>query len=204
MMEGGGGSGVGNSYWSVDTLPSPSSQGWTNVAYQTHAYALDGGSAAEGTAHLQVTQVGMHGVPILVGELHLGDRENYGVQLWDDNQLNWTSWTFKARHGMESNWGIYEVTPMAVEPEISRRIPPARFCPTTTRLTTAGQLRAEHSAAKYFGTPLLADDSYSTAPGQPRYVAPAAGVLANDTIPNAGQSGIVPHAYRVDGPRTAR
>ena len=199
MMEGGGGPGVGNSYWSVDTLPDPASWGWTNVAYQSHAYALDGGTGAEGTAQWQVTQLGMRGVPLLVGEFNLGNRDDFGVQLWDDNGLNWTSWTLKARLGMDSNWGIYEVTQWPWSPNLQTDSASTILSAFAT-VTTAGHFGLNTALRTVFGSPLLANDSYTTTPGQPLYVAPAQGVLANDTIPNAGQPGITVHAYQVDAP----
>lgn len=199
MMEGAGGAGVGNSYWSVDTLPDPASWGWTNVAYQSHAYALDGGTGAEGTAQWQVTQLGMRGVPLLVGEFNLGDRDDFGVQLWDDHGLNWTSWTLKARLGMDSNWGIYEVTQWPWSPNLQTDSASTILSAFAT-VTTAGHFGLNTALRTVFGSPLLANDSYTTAPGQPLYVAPAQGVLANDTIPNAGQTGIATHAYQVDAP----
>ena len=199
MMEGAGGAGVGNSYWSVDTLPDPASWGWTNVAYQSHAYALDGGTGAEGTAHWQVTQLGMRGVPLLVGEFNLGDRDDFGVQLWDDNGLNWTSWTWKARHTMDSNWGIYELTQYPNSPNL-QTYSASQILADYATVTTAGHFGLNTALRTVFGSPLLANDSYTTMPGQPLYVAPAQGVLANDTIPNAGQTGITVHAYQVDAP----
>ena len=199
MMEGAGGAGVGGSYWSVDTLPAPASWGWTNVAYQTHAYALDGGTGAEGTAQWQVTQLGFHGVPILIGEFNLGDRELFGVQLWDDNNLNWTSWTYKSRHTMESNWGIYEVTQWPGSPNL-QTYPASQILSDYATVTTAGHFGLQPTLGGIFGTPLLANDRYTTTPGTALYVAPAQGVLANDADPNLGQPGITMHAYQVDAP----
>lgn len=199
MMEGGGGAGVNNSYWSVDSLPAPSSQGWTNVAYQSHAYALDGGTGAEGTAQWQVTQLGMRGVPLLVGEFNLGDHDNYGVQLWDDHGLNWTKWSFKVSHAMSSNWGIYEVTNWPWSPNLQTETA-SNILAAYDTIATPGHFGLNTAMRDIVGTPQLADDSYTTTPNQSLYVAPALGVLANDTIPNAGQSGITAHAYRVDGP----
>ena len=199
MMEGAGGAGVGNSYWSVDTLPAPASWGWTNVAYQTHAYALDGGTGAEGTAQWQVTQLSYNSVPILVGEFNLGDRELFGVQLWDDNNLNWTSWTAKARHWTDSNWGIYEVTQWPASPNL-QTASASQILSDYATVTTAGHFVLQTTLGGIFGSPLLANDRYTTTPGTALYIAPAQGVLANDSDPNLGQSGITMHAYQVDAP----
>ena len=199
MMEGAGGAGVGNSYWSVDTLPAPASWGWTNVAYQTHAYALDGGTGAEGTAQWQVTQLSYNSVPILVGEFNLGDRELFGVQLWDDNNLNWTSWTAKARQWTDSNWGIYEVTQWPASPNLQTDSA-SQILSDYATVTTAGHFGLQTTLGGVFGSPLLANDRYTTTPGAALYVAPAQGVLANDTDPNLGQAGITLHAYQADAP----
>ena len=199
MMEGAGGAGVDNSYWSVDTLPAPSSWGWTNVAYQTHAYALDGGTGAEGTAQWQVTQLGFHGVPILIGEFNLGDRELFGVQLWDDNNLNWTSWTYKVRHWIGSDWGIYGVTQWPGSPNL-QTASASQILSDYATVTTAKHFGLHAALGGIFGTPLLANDRYTTTPGTALYVAPAQGVLVNDTDPNLGQPGITMKAYLVDAP----
>ncbi|MES2660977.1 MAG: cellulase family glycosylhydrolase [Verrucomicrobiota bacterium] len=199
MMEGAGGAGVGNSYWSVDTLPAPSSWGWTNVAYQTHAYALDGGTAAEGTAHWQVSQLSYHGVPIVVGEFNLGDRELFGVQLWDDNHLSWTSWTYKARHTMDSNWGIYELTQWTSSPNL-QTASASQILSDYATVTTAGHFALQPTLGGIFGSPQLTDDTYVTTPGTGLYANPAQGVLANDTDPNAGQPGITMRAFQTEAP----
>jgi aryl-phospho-beta-D-glucosidase BglC (GH1 family)/regulation of enolase protein 1 (concanavalin A-like superfamily) len=199
MMEGGGGAGVGGTYWTLDTLPSPSSQGWSNVAYQTHAYALNGGPAAEGTAQSQVDQLGLHGVPVLVGEFNLGDRQAFGVQLWDDNGLHWTSWTHKVRHGLGSEWGIYGVTQWPTDTNLQSDSPWSILAALET-VATPGRFGLNPELRDLFGTPWLKDDLFQTQPSTPIYVGPATSVLSNDTVPNGGQPGIQARAFPVSDP----
>ena len=42
-------------------------------------------------------------VAVAVGEFNLGDRQAFGVRLWDDNDISWTNWTFKVRQQVGSS-----------------------------------------------------------------------------------------------------
>jgi aryl-phospho-beta-D-glucosidase BglC (GH1 family) len=190
MMEGGG---IGSSYWNLDTLPNPIDWNWTNVAYQTHAYDTNGGSGAQGVANGQVgefQQRAYYNVPELVGEFNLGDQDRYGVQLWNQNNMSWTTWTFKMKESMGGNWGIYDVSGQWPWTPNVQTDSSATILSAYTNANTAGRWSINPVLRNVVGSAVPAADSYSTTPANPLYVAPAGGVLANDVDPNAGQSGI--------------
>ena len=195
IMGAGGGEAVGG-YWSINTLPAPSEMGWTNVAYQSHSYATTTNTNPQGEAQWQVWQHESHpNVPMLVGEFNLGSEQAYGVQLWDDNAINWTTWCFKARYGNEAlHWGIYKGNTWPLTPDLDTDSAESILATYAAAAPTEGNYSLDERNAAIYGTPLPEDDMYSTAPETALYVAPVSGVLVNDLLSDTGS------AERVDGP----
>ena len=117
----------GNWDWSM--LPSPASQGWTNVVYQMHEYQFNGTQAqVEGGSTNQVNDFNNHAsynVPGYIGEFN---DMTYGAAAWQFSTnaynaagLSWSMWAYKATQGLiPDNWGFYDPT----------------FWPTTPNITT--------------------------------------------------------------------
>lgn len=113
--------------WDWSMLPSPSSEGWTNVVYEMHQYNGSGSgdlSAAQG----QITDWDNHAswdTPDYIGEFNPGTSStdsNTGLTYWQDvvnlyssNGVAWSVWTYKAGGGAtegsgnwNDNWGLYQ------------------------------------------------------------------------------------------------
>lgn len=99
--------------WQWDVLPPPTKYGWTNVVYSMHAYP--GGAPTE-EINKQVSDFKRHqswNVPDLIGEFNWENNTasdwQYGIQQFDQNNVNWSHWSYKATSGNEPNsWGIYD------------------------------------------------------------------------------------------------
>ncbi len=109
----------GNWNWSM--LPNPSSQGWSNVVYEMHAYPPapgSGGSASADNAQAdgQVSDFNNHSnynVPGYIGEFTAwnfgGAAWQYTVNDYNNAGLSWTMWTYKSRT-TNDGWGYYTLT----------------------------------------------------------------------------------------------
>jgi endoglucanase len=116
----------GNWDWSM--LPSPSSEGWTNVVYEMHEYQYNQSEAVveQGSTN-QVNDFNNHAsynVPGYVGEFN---DFAYGAGAWqfstnayNNGGLSWTMWAYKATDGLiPDSWGFYDPTFWATTPNIS-------------------------------------------------------------------------------------
>jgi regulation of enolase protein 1 (concanavalin A-like superfamily) len=115
----------GNDTW--DTLPAPSTYGWTNVVYQLHEYQFSNESsqsAVEAGINNQVADFKAHlswNVPCMIGEFNEFGWTgwtpvwNYAIQQFQQNGMSWSEWEYKADAGSAPNsWGIYD--PVASPP----------------------------------------------------------------------------------------
>ncbi len=112
----------GNWDWSM--LPNPSTQGWTNVVYEMHEYQWSNEtvSGVEGGADNQVTDFNNHktwNVPAYIGEFNAFGTGTaawqaawqYVVNDFNNDNMNWSSWSYKATHGSGTDsWGLYDPT----------------------------------------------------------------------------------------------
>ena len=116
----------GNWDWSM--LPSPSTEGWTNVVYEMHEYQYNQTEAVveQGSTN-QVNDFNNHAsydVPGYVGEFN---DFAYGAGAWqfstnayNNAGLSWTMWAYKATDGLiPDSWGFYDPTFWATTPNIS-------------------------------------------------------------------------------------
>lgn len=103
------------STWDAWDLPNPSTYGWENVMYEYHNYLYDDYDNANGQqiANMQNKINGInsmnYNVPSYMGEFSYFNNASawdQGLQLLNNNGLNWTSWTYKVT-GSNNNWGIY-------------------------------------------------------------------------------------------------
>ena len=102
--------------WNWDMLPSPSSQGWTNVVYSMHAYPTDhSASGTEAEADKQVSDFNAHSgwdIPGYIGEFTDWDNNSsvwqYTVNDFNNAGLSWSMWTYKSTTG--GSWGYYNPT----------------------------------------------------------------------------------------------
>lgn len=114
--------------WDWSMLPSPSTNGWTNVVYEMHEYQWNQSqSVVEQGSTNQVNDFNNHAsynVPGYVGEFN---DFGYGASAWDfstnaynNGGLSWTMWAYKATDGLiPDSWGFYDPTFWASTPNIS-------------------------------------------------------------------------------------
>jgi aryl-phospho-beta-D-glucosidase BglC (GH1 family) len=108
----------GNWDWSM--LPSPATYGWTNVVYEMHEYQYSGTDSQmiEAGGDNQVSDFYNHlswNVPAYIGEFNafgFGTATwRYEVNDFSNNDMNWSSWSYKATHGPPpDSWGLYDPT----------------------------------------------------------------------------------------------
>ncbi len=101
--------------WDAWDLPNPSTYGWENVMYEYHNYLYDDYDNANGQqiVSMQNKINGInsmnYNVPSYMGEFCYFNNTNawqQGLQLLNNNGLNWTTWTYKVT-GSNNNWGFY-------------------------------------------------------------------------------------------------
>jgi endoglucanase len=116
----------GNWDWSM--LPSPASEGWTNVVYEMHEYQYNGSeSQVEQGSENQVTDFQNHSsynCPGYIGEYNdmYNDASvwNYSASAYNGAGLSWTMWAYKSTNALNpSNWGYYGPTYWADTPNVS-------------------------------------------------------------------------------------
>jgi endoglucanase len=114
--------------WDWSMLPSPSSEGWTNVVYEMHEYQWNGDSAVveQGSVN-QVTDFDNHAsydCPDYIGEWNdMGDGAatyQYSYDEYTNNGISSTMWAYKATSGLTPNgWGMYDPSYWATTPNVS-------------------------------------------------------------------------------------
>jgi endoglucanase len=210
IMEGG--------YNGLGDLPSPQSHSWSNVIYSAHEYEFsDEGSVSgiEAGINNQVSYYDSHqywSVPDFIGEFNcfspgggcsgsaLGVWE-YAATNFDNNNMSWTPWTYKATHGSSGScdsWGLYD--PSSTFPTV----PNIASDPSGTISNDWYQnndigFGINATLQRSLGAPLAVADSYTATSGVTLVVS-SPGVLANDLDINNGQSGIQMTAVLVAGP----
>ncbi len=101
--------------WDATDLPNPSTYGWENVMYEYHNYNYGDydNAAGQQISSMQNKINGInsanYNVPSYMGEFSYFNNTSawsQGVQLLNNNGLNWTTWTYKVT-GSNNNWGLY-------------------------------------------------------------------------------------------------
>jgi len=114
--------------WDWSMLPSPSTYGWSNVAYEMHEYEYGGDTAVvEQGSQKQVNDFNNHSswnVPDYIGEFNdMGNGAacwDYSLNLYNSNGINWTMWAYKATDGLvPDSWGWYDPTYWPTTPNIT-------------------------------------------------------------------------------------
>jgi endoglucanase len=114
--------------WDWNMLPSPSSEGWTNVVYEMHEYQWNGSeSQVEQGSVNQVSDFNNHAsydVPGYVGEwndFQYGSSAwQYSVNTYNSGGESWTFWAYKATSGLNPNaWGLYDPSYWPTTPNVS-------------------------------------------------------------------------------------
>ncbi len=202
----------GNWDWSM--LPDPAMFGWQNVAYEMHEYQWT--SSTNATAIMagvdnQVSDFKNHqswNVPAFIGEFNEFSAGSdptipwkYAVQQFNSNNMNWTVWTYKTiSGGVPNDWGLYNPTGVW---------PPTPNLKTKSSSTISNDWALWNTTTAFginpilqqtLGAPVAVPDSYTATAGVTLVVGASAGVLANDTDINLGQSGIQLSAAWFDGP----
>ena len=105
--------------YSYESMPNPAKYGWKNLVYEIHEYVFGGtGDAVEKGATSRVESVNAHrqwDVPAYIGEFNCFGSGATGRDTWwhvlsmyNDNDINWTCWSYKADHGTgDDSWGLY-------------------------------------------------------------------------------------------------
>lgn len=209
VMEGtwsGTGTGGQQLNWQWDVLPPPTQYGWTNVIYSMHAYAGDTSSSGEkAETDKQVNDFNNHqawNVPCFIGEFNSHGTQSaweYSVQQYDQNNMSWDNWAYKAIAGSVGNsWGIYDPTgtwppkPNIQSDSISTISNDWSQWKTRTAFGVTSFLK------QYLGAPLAIADFYTNS--GTLIVNSNSGVLANDQDINLGLSGISLSAVLVGNP----
>jgi endoglucanase len=116
----------GNWDWSM--LPSPASEGWTNVVYEMHEYQYNGSeSQVEQGSTNQVNDFNNHSsydCPGYIGEFNdmynVSSVWNFSTEAYNLAGLNWTMWAYKSTNALNpTNWGFYGPTYWADTPNVS-------------------------------------------------------------------------------------
>jgi aryl-phospho-beta-D-glucosidase BglC (GH1 family) len=116
----------GNWDWSM--LPSPSSEGWTNVVYEMHEYQYNGTEAqVEQGSTNQVNDFHNHSsynVPGYIGEFndfgYGASAWNFSLNAYNGAGLSWSMWSYKATHGLNpDSWGFYDPSYWPTTPNVS-------------------------------------------------------------------------------------
>lgn len=111
--------------WEPYDLPNPSTYGWENIMYEYHNYLYDDYDNAGGQqiANMQkkINNINSanYNVPSYMGEFSYFNNTSAwaaGLQLLNDNGLNWTSWSYKcvSEYG---NWGLVNQSVSSVNVE---------------------------------------------------------------------------------------
>jgi Ricin-type beta-trefoil lectin domain len=109
-------------------LPSPSSQGWTNVVDEMHEYQYNGSeSQVEQGSTNQVNDFNNHAsddCPGYIGEFNDMDNDsgvwNFSTEADNSAGLSWTMWAYKSTNALNpTNWGFYGPTDWADTPNVS-------------------------------------------------------------------------------------
>lgn len=182
--------------WQWDVLPPPALFGWTNVVYSMHAYAGDTSlSGEQAETDKQVNDFTSHqswNVPCFIGEFNSHGTPaawQYSIQQFDQNNMSWANWAFKATAGSVGNsWGIYDPTgTWPPEPNIQTDSA-GSISNDWTQWTTSAAFGVTLFLQQYLGAPLAASDFYTNY--GTLSVSAATGVLANDSDINLGLPGI--------------
>lgn len=100
--------------WDPEDLPNPAAMYWTNVMYEYHNYLYSNyDDETEQVANMQSKinkiKAANYGVPSYIGEFNYMSNDatwDSGLELLNDNNLNWTSWSYKCI-AESGNWGLY-------------------------------------------------------------------------------------------------
>lgn len=192
--------------WEWNVLPPPTRYNWTNVVYSMHAYAGDTSSSGEkAETDKQVNDFNNHqawNVPCFIGEFNSHGTQSawqYSVQQYDQNNMSWDNWAYKAIAGSVGNsWGIYDPTgtwppkPNIQSDSISTISNDWSQWKTSTAFGITPFLK------QYLGAPIAVADFYTNS--GTLTVSSNLGVLANDQDINLGLSGISLSAVLVANP----
>jgi len=202
-------------YNGLADLPSPTAYGWTNVIYSAHEYQYGSSGSVSGVEtgiDNQVNYYNSHqslNVPDFIGEFNCFSPGTnpvsvweYAIQSFDDNNISWSPWAYKATHGSsgsQDSWGLYD-------PSGSFPVVPNIASDSSTTISNdwyqnryvAFGINA--MLQRSLGAPLAVADSYTATSGVTLAVSSAAGVLANDLEINIAQPGILNTAVLVTGP----
>ena len=192
--------------WQWDVLPPPSQFGWTNVVYSMHAYAgstTPGGETAE--TDKQVGDFISHqawNVPCLIGEFNSHSTEaawRYSVQQYNQNQMSWNNWAYKAIAGSVGNaWGIYDPSgTWPARPDIANDSA-ATISNKWAQWKTTASFGVTPFLRRTLGAPVAVPDAYTNS--SILNVTATNGLLANDFDINLGLPGISLSASLVAGP----
>jgi len=192
--------------WQWDVLPPPAQFGWTNVAYSMHAYAgTTTASGEKAETDKQVNDFNAHqswNLPCFIGEFNSHSTQSawkYSVQQYDQNNMSWNNWAYKAIAGSVGNsWGVYDPTgTWPAKPDIQNDSA-TTISNKWSQWKTSTAFDITPFLKQYLGAPVAVTDLYTntgilTASSN-------SGVLANDFDTNLGLSGISLSATLVAGP----
>jgi endoglucanase len=136
--------------WNWSMLPNPASKGWTDVVYEMHEYqwnSTNNPAGVEAGTNNQVSDFQNHSsynVPDYVGEFNdFGTGSStwqYTFQQYDNNNISWSFWSYKATHGTASSqdgWGLYDPVNALPSPNI-QNASVSTISQDWTNITTSG------------------------------------------------------------------
>lgn len=93
--------------WSMEYLPDPQKEGWTNMMYQLHLYDSTRDMIDYRVAEM-VKARDTYGVAIYIGEYNNGDEnQEYAYLQYESEKISRTAWTYKTAKGNQGNWSLY-------------------------------------------------------------------------------------------------
>lgn len=178
--------------WDWYSLPNPSSYGWSNVAYQKHAYAfgpngtynpttdqVDGQawSAVQEYQHFQY-----YNIPDYIGEFAGSSDPNsfaYEHAVFNAYGMGWANWTWKADHGTNSPWADIVPYNWPGIPNLQTDSMANIIAAYSTQVTP-GHYMANPLIRNTLAEPYAVADAYTTTQGQSLLINATSGVLSND------------------------
>jgi len=186
------------------SLPAPWANGWSNIFFQLHVYAFDESgynpttenlrNAADWAAGQAQWLYSNYNIPCYVGEFGgNSDPAAYAYQrsTYSQNGISWANWFWKNAVGQQGgDMGNYLPQSGVWLPNVQTDGLATILAAYQSQSSANGNFVPNQVAMQGLGMPTSVDDAYETTQGQPLYIPPAIGVLANDTDPNTSQSGM--------------
>ena len=111
------------SCWDAQDLPSPRMYNWENICYQYHQYLFDKYDDVDAQVTSMRNKINnvlskKYGAAILIGEFCMFNKKESWEQAFNmlnQNELCWTTWTYKVTGSGSNNWGLYNIKDVNID-----------------------------------------------------------------------------------------